>query len=435
MFDDERSLADELLAVGSEHELDRFLGAFLDRVGRANGLPLGSARGRALGGILKTVARQELAGLAGGSGEVGQELEEVEGFLRFAARAARRAGRIPRPVRPRAAARLAVTRAARSRRPKRRRPRHPGPGARRSTPVRHRPLPQPLPRWRDIRWVQAALNRILGLRLAVDGIVGPQTRSAIRSFQSKYGLVVDGIVGPQTGAALEAALRGAPPASVPTAPRAPAPRIPAPSTPGGPRVDIAAGAVVSDKAVRVLEEILDRAGLDYAKITSGFRGPEHQARVMYDLVRGKGVTYAKSLYGSAGDRVIDVYAAGERSGWSAEEIQQAMARKIVEVGPTNVSRHGSIEYDVIDVGPNSSNYGDAENRALHRAAQEAVQSGLIDKYLGPLTSPRDPAHHIEIKKRATQGELLQRALRAPALAPHAYRGPDRLGATRCRCER
>jgi hypothetical protein len=49
-----------------------------------------------------------------------------------------------------------------------------------------------------IRWVQQALNRILGLRLNVDGIIGPQTRSAIRDFQRRRGLPADGIVGPAT---------------------------------------------------------------------------------------------------------------------------------------------------------------------------------------------------------------------------------------------
>ncbi|MBI2883598.1 MAG: peptidoglycan-binding protein, partial [Candidatus Methylomirabilis oxyfera] len=49
-----------------------------------------------------------------------------------------------------------------------------------------------------IRWVQRSLNQILGLRLAVDGIMGPQTRSAIRSFQQKQGLAVDENVGPTT---------------------------------------------------------------------------------------------------------------------------------------------------------------------------------------------------------------------------------------------
>jgi peptidoglycan hydrolase-like protein with peptidoglycan-binding domain len=60
-----------------------------------------------------------------------------------------------------------------------------------------------------IRWVQAALNQILGMRLAVDGIVGPQTRSAIRTFQRRRTLEVDGILDPPTEASLLAA--GAPP--------------------------------------------------------------------------------------------------------------------------------------------------------------------------------------------------------------------------------
>lgn len=74
-----------------------------------------------------------------------------------------------------------------------------------------------------IRWVQQALNKILGLRLAVDGIVGPITRSAIRSFQQKYGLLVDGIVGPQTEQALIGAGAGHPPgiSSSPYLPPAP----------------------------------------------------------------------------------------------------------------------------------------------------------------------------------------------------------------------
>jgi hypothetical protein len=61
----------------------------------------------------------------------------------------------------------------------------------------------------DVRWVQNSLNRILGLRLSVEGIAGPATRSAIRTFQQKQGLTVDGVVGPKAQAAMIAA--GAPP--------------------------------------------------------------------------------------------------------------------------------------------------------------------------------------------------------------------------------
>lgn len=64
------------------------------------------------------------------------------------------------------------------------------------------------------RWVQSSLNRVMGLRLAVDGIAGPATRSAVRSFQQRKGLAVDGIVGPNTERALIAAGAPRPPAAV-----------------------------------------------------------------------------------------------------------------------------------------------------------------------------------------------------------------------------
>nr|WP_245891586.1 peptidoglycan-binding domain-containing protein [Planifilum fimeticola] len=34
--------------------------------------------------------------------------------------------------------------------------------------------------------------------LAIDGIFGPRTEAAVRSFQKKVGIAVDGIVGPVT---------------------------------------------------------------------------------------------------------------------------------------------------------------------------------------------------------------------------------------------
>ena len=62
-----------------------------------------------------------------------------------------------------------------------------------------------------IRWVQRSLNQIMKAKLAVDGVSGPMTRAAVRTFQQSRKLAVDGIVGPQTEAALVAAGAGKPP--------------------------------------------------------------------------------------------------------------------------------------------------------------------------------------------------------------------------------
>ena len=64
-----------------------------------------------------------------------------------------------------------------------------------------------------VRWVQRSLNQILGSQLAVDGIMGPKTRGAVRTFQAQRGLAVDGVVGPKTEAALVAAGAEPPPST------------------------------------------------------------------------------------------------------------------------------------------------------------------------------------------------------------------------------
>ncbi len=72
-----------------------------------------------------------------------------------------------------------------------------------------------------IRWLQRALNLVLGARLTVDGIFGPLTRSAVRSFQRQSGLLVDGTVGPQTEMVLIHAGAAGPPTSVTVRPSVP----------------------------------------------------------------------------------------------------------------------------------------------------------------------------------------------------------------------
>ena len=53
-----------------------------------------------------------------------------------------------------------------------------------------------------VRWVQRSLNNLIGARLALDGISGRKTRSAVRRFQRQARITADGAVGSQTEAAL-----------------------------------------------------------------------------------------------------------------------------------------------------------------------------------------------------------------------------------------
>lgn len=56
-----------------------------------------------------------------------------------------------------------------------------------------------------MRWVQRALNDVLGLNLIVDGVPDRATRDAIRDFQKQHQLPVDGIAGPALKDALKKA--------------------------------------------------------------------------------------------------------------------------------------------------------------------------------------------------------------------------------------
>jgi hypothetical protein len=66
----EIELATELLEVGSESELEQFLGNLMSKVGGAVGRFVRSDTGRALGGILKNAAKQALPVLGRGIGQM-----------------------------------------------------------------------------------------------------------------------------------------------------------------------------------------------------------------------------------------------------------------------------------------------------------------------------------------------------------------------------
>lgn len=59
-----------------------------------------------------------------------------------------------------------------------------------------------------VRWVQDCLNQAMKMQLPVTGVMGPETRSAVRSFQKQQGLRASGIVSPKTEQALSSACEG-----------------------------------------------------------------------------------------------------------------------------------------------------------------------------------------------------------------------------------
>ncbi len=52
----------------------------------------------------------------------------------------------------------------------------------------------------EVRWLQEAMNTLLGTQLALTGTYDEKLREAVRDFQSRHGLQADGIAGPITTA-------------------------------------------------------------------------------------------------------------------------------------------------------------------------------------------------------------------------------------------
>jgi hypothetical protein len=160
--------------------------------------------------------------------------------------------------------------------------------------------------------------------------------------------------------------------------------------------------LVSQQNLNLLKGFLREAGQARAVITSTLRLPADQARVMFDnLYHNTSPSYA-----AAGQQVIAVYRSMTR-GLARPEIlrqrvaiQNAMEAKILEVGPTRVSKHCNTEvgyaaYQVFDVGPGSSGFTPSSRRLFVTAVGRAVATRVVARFLHPGNS-NDPAFHFEI---------------------------------------
>lgn len=151
---------------------------------------------------------------------------------------------------------------------------------------------------------------------------------------------------------------------------------------------------VADPSVAILKDVVRAAGLTKATITSTARSAADQARAMYQNLTTHGVAKQKALYGATGDKVIDTFVALRDAGTSGQEIKDGMRDKILELGPSRVSRHcGDPKVlNVFDVGPNS--LGDDDAKEAFNAAARAEVGARVSKYI---PYPKDPGDHFEIK--------------------------------------
>lgn len=154
---------------------------------------------------------------------------------------------------------------------------------------------------------------------------------------------------------------------------------------------------IHPEAARRLAIIGHDAGLDHLTLTSTYRTPEDQIRVMYNNLASRGPDYSYKLYGSAGDEVVTAYVDAKAAGGGEQEIKAAMLRRIYEVGPGHVSRHLGIPgLVVVDISSQGSR--DASSRAqrwpvFEASLDKAKAVGWVSKWIGP---PRDPAFHVEL---------------------------------------
>jgi hypothetical protein len=152
-------------------------------------------------------------------------------------------------------------------------------------------------------------------------------------------------------------------------------------------------AAMTVTALDALREICSKACIFSVEITSTAREVKDQARIMYDMIKSKGVDYVNGLYGAGGKTIVSVFVESEKNKLSAADTKKAMADKIEEIGPSTVSHHivsADGKLCVFDVAPSSVGDSDAKTRFV----KEVKAHPKVATFFEP---PKDPAYHLEVK--------------------------------------
>ncbi len=204
-----------------------------------------------------------------------------------------------------------------------------------------------------------------------DGDAGSATDAAIRAFQTKNGLPVTGTVEPNSPTWL--ALNG----------QTPAPTL-APEN-----VQLQMGAGVSGipaAQMRVLQEILAKAGEPTARITSYRRSPEQQAQVMFNNIIRDGAARNQTAYKNpaAAAQVVKAFNDAMNAGKDGAGILAAVTAAVNAVGAANLSDHCAAN-PAIDIDPKS-----LKNTGNFNAALQA------DSRVKAIMPPADSTYHLLI---------------------------------------
>ncbi len=129
------------------------------------------------------------------------------------------------------------------------------------------------------------------------------------------------------------------------------------------------------------------AQVAYVMVSSSWRFPADQARIMYDLIQKNGVSYALNLYGAQGDKVINAYSAT----MPRDLVLAVMTKVIVDIGPEKISNHMNAARVTFDLAPSSMTA--AAGTRLRNVLKAAKSAGAVVELEYP---PEDPAFHVAI---------------------------------------
>lgn len=142
-----------------------------------------------------------------------------------------------------------------------------------------------------------------------------------------------------------------------------------------------------------LKTYLDAAGVDSILVSSAYRSPEDQARIMSENVVAHGMSSQRALYGATGNQVLDAY-----------PNQTNMAAVIRRIGPERISRHMATDAITFDLAPSSlpGGVGGAAYDRLLDVLRNAPQNNRWRNDTGTIYEigelfwpPKDPAIHVE----------------------------------------